>query len=282
MACKDGKITRAELRQALAKVKIALHDPRRADGVHRERRRRRARSSTSSRSSNGKYTDRLVALLEAGCGRVAAAAPRALVRSDELEPLRHRARRRDHPRQRLRADRPRLLDGVRDPEAAELRPRRRLHGRRVHRLRRADRAAAAPTGFSIPIALLLVADVRRVDARRRPARRRDRALRLPPPARRAANRAADHGARRLVLPRERARCCCSAPTTGATTRFCWNNGVLWIEGLHAPGRRARRAGADHRRRRRDRADDRAHATSSRARSSAARCARPRSTARRPR
>ena len=40
-------------------------------------------------------------------------------------------------RQRLCADRPRLLDGVRDPEAAQLRPRRRLHGRRVHRLRRA-------------------------------------------------------------------------------------------------------------------------------------------------
>ena len=32
--------------------------------------------------------------------------------------------------------------------------------------------------------------------------------------------------------------------------FSWNGGVLWSHGLHAPGRRPRRAGADHRRRRR--------------------------------
>ena len=41
LACKDGKITRTELRQAVAKVKLASHDPRRADVVHRERRRLR-------------------------------------------------------------------------------------------------------------------------------------------------------------------------------------------------------------------------------------------------
>ena len=47
----------------------------------------------------------------------------------------------------------------------------------------------------------------------------------------------------------------------------WNGGVLWSNGLHAPGRRARRAGADHRRRRRDRPDAARSRTSSRARSS---------------
>ena len=50
---------------------------------------------------------------------------------------------RDHPRERLRADRARLHDGLRDPEAPQLRPRRRVHDRRVHRLRRPDPARRA-------------------------------------------------------------------------------------------------------------------------------------------
>ena len=52
---------------------------------------------------------------------------------------------RAHPRQRLRADRARLHDGLRDPQAPELRPRRRLHDRRVHRLRHPDAARRAVT-----------------------------------------------------------------------------------------------------------------------------------------
>ena len=87
--------------------------------------------------------------------------------------------------------------------------------------------------------------VRRVDARRRPPRRRDRAFAYRPPARRPANRAADHGARRLLLPRERGLLL-SAPTTAATTPSSWKAASL-VDRDRAPGRRPPGAGADHRR-----------------------------------
>ena len=54
----------------------------------------------------------------------------------------------------------------------------------------------------VPVWLLLVLDDRGRDGRLRGARRRDRALRLPAAARRAADRPADQRARRLVLPRQ--------------------------------------------------------------------------------
>ena len=142
------------------------------------------------------------------------------------------------------------------------------------RVRRPDRVLDPDRAAPVP-------DVRGVDARRRPARRRDRALRLPPPPRRPPNRAADHRARRVVLPRERDR--------AAARRRLPELRHLQLEGRRAlvdrdraPGRRPPRARADHRHRRDDRADDRAHAASSRARSSAGRCGRPRTTGRPPR
>ena len=54
----------------------------------------------------------------------------------DVELLLRSARRRAHARQPVRADRARLLDGVRDPEAPQLRPRRGVHDRLVHRLLR--------------------------------------------------------------------------------------------------------------------------------------------------
>ena len=93
----------------------------------------------------------------------------------------------------------------------------------------------------------------------RAARRDDRALRLPEAAQRAANRAAHHRARRLVLPRERARSSCSARSSRATTAISWPNSAICAEGLHASRPGARRLRADHRRRRDDRSDDRADA-----------------------
>ena len=76
--------------------------------------------------------------------------------------------------------------------------------------------------LSIPIALLLVLMFVARDARRRPARRRDRALRLPPAARRAPNRAADHRARRLVLPRERGAARRSGADYQSYDTFSWD------------------------------------------------------------
>ena len=57
----------------------------------------------------------------------------------------------------------------------------------------------------VPTWLLLMLDHGGGDGGLRDTRRRDRALRLPPVPRRAADRAADQRARRLVLPR-RTRC----------------------------------------------------------------------------
>src|SRR3954449_3363047 len=108
---------------------------------------------------------------------------------------------RRHHRQPLRAHRARLHDGLRRPQAAELRPWRSLHDRGVRRLLhhpavrrilRARHPGAAPAA----------ADVRRVRGGRRRARRGDRALRIPSAAPGAADRAADHRPRRLVLPAE--------------------------------------------------------------------------------
>ena len=83
--------------------------------------------------------------------------------------------------------------------------------------------------------------------RRRDARRRDRALRLPAVTRRASDRAADHGARRLVPAREQRCCCCSAPRTATTTRRPSSRsrpgihiGVLNISLVADPGHRAER------------------------------------------
>ena len=168
-----GTISRASMRAAFAKVKLPTTilgtpvsftsngDRRRCQVPHLQDRERQVRHSRVVR--------RIVGARQPPC-------PHGLS-PDELEPLRHRARLRDRPRMRLRPDRPRLLDGVRDPEAAELRPRRHLHGGRVHRLRRAHdlRRRALALDPDLPAALL---HVLRRDARRRPARGGDRALRL--------------------------------------------------------------------------------------------------------
>ena len=55
-------------------------------------------------------------------------------------------------------------------------------------------------GLTINVVVLIGLMLARRDARRRPARGRDRALRLPAAAERAADRAADQRARRLLLP----------------------------------------------------------------------------------
>ena len=110
-------------------------------------------------------------------------------------------RQRAHNRVPVCADRARVFDGVRDPQATQLRARRPVHGRRLHRVlrdpvvrrseRTVDSGAAAARDHD--------------PARRRLGRRArdgDRALCIPPAARRAADRPADHRPGRLVRARE--------------------------------------------------------------------------------
>ena len=96
-------------------------------------------------------------------------------------------RQRPDPRQHLRPDRAGLHDGLRDPGADQLRPRRDLHDRRLHRADRGDAAlldrAAAARGAA--------ARGRRRRGLGRGVGPRGRARRLPPAARRAAAGAAD-------------------------------------------------------------------------------------------
>ena len=104
----------------------------------REGRRRAARSSSSTGSRAASTPTRSTSLaarsnerpvhLRRGVGRS------LVCDSHGLGQLRPADRQRPHARERLRARRPRLLDGLRDPQAPQLRPRRRRHGRRVHRL----------------------------------------------------------------------------------------------------------------------------------------------------
>ncbi len=61
-----------------------------------------------------------------------------------------------HRGQPLRADRARLLDGLRRPQAPQLRARRRVHGRRVHRLLRPDRARRRRSHPIVPLVPLLL------------------------------------------------------------------------------------------------------------------------------
>src|SRR2546426_2318179 len=108
-----------------------------------------------------------------------------------------------HPWRRLRADRPRLHDGVRHHRADQLRPRRRLHARPlrvallVHAARRdedTDRLAAPDD----PPARL-----HPHDAHDRGPQRRDRPRGLPSAPALDPARAAHHGDRRVFLALER-------------------------------------------------------------------------------
>ena len=115
-------------------------------------------------------------------------------------------------------------------------------------------------------------DARRDDRLR--ARGRDyRAAGLSPAAQRAAARAADHGDRDVVHPRERDAVLARPLADPVSGRH--------PQPRRAPRRRHDRDEADHRRRAGGRADDRAAARSSTARSWARRCARPRRTAKPP-
>jgi hypothetical protein len=83
---------------------------------------------------------------------------------------------------------------------------RRLHDRRVHRLRRAHACSGGAFNPAIPAgaggALIVLGMFVAAMTGSGLPRGRDRALRLPAAAERAADRAADHRARRRVLPRE--------------------------------------------------------------------------------
>ena len=185
-------------------------------------------------------------------------------------------RKRPHAGEPLRADRAGLLDGLRDPEAPELRARRPVHGRCVRRLlrdpvvRRLHRArdpGAAAAAVHVP--------ARR--RRRRNARCRDRALRLPAAARCAADRAADHRARRLVPAREQ-----HAAAVRRLVPRLQHVGVHPVLVRHPHRRAEHQPHPDPRDRAEPGPDDRAAACSSTAPSSAGRCAPSRRTARRPR
>ena len=110
-------------------------------------------------------------------------------------------RQRPHSRQSVCADRARLHDDLRSSKAAELRARRRLHDRLVHRLRRLDRSrwAAQPRDSGRAARPLHVFGR---DDRLGSPRACDRALCLSATSRRSADCAAHLGARRRVLPRE--------------------------------------------------------------------------------
>ena len=66
------------------------------------------------------------------------------------------ARRLGHARQHLRPDRPRLHDGVRDPQAPQLRPRRRVHDRRRTSASACSTSSAAPRTRAISIWLVIL------------------------------------------------------------------------------------------------------------------------------
>ena len=125
-------------------------------------------------------------------------------------------------RQRLRADRPGLHDGLRHPAHDQLRPRRDLHGRHVRgyftAVGLAERRASSTAG---PLASAVCRSLIMMRGRRR-GRDRDcapgRADRLPAPAERAAARAADQRDRRVVLPAVLVPRASSAPASTPTRR----------------------------------------------------------------
>ena len=163
-----------------------------------------ARARTSrSRPSNGsrQAATRHGQARGAAHVRVGGAAGLIFAREQTREGILPDLRQRPHRGLSLRADRARLHDGLRRAEAAQLRARRRVHGRGVHRLLRHPvvrrRARALDPGAAAPVLHVCA----RVD-RLRVSRRRDGALRLPAAAKRAQNRAADHRAGDLVRARE--------------------------------------------------------------------------------
>ena len=83
----------------------------------------------------------------------------------------------------------------------------------------------------VPIWLLLVADHARRDGGLRRARRRDRAVRLPAAARRAADRAADQRARRLVLPRVLDAAAVRRGSSARLRRVLAHGGALFLKGF---------------------------------------------------
>ena len=99
---------------------------------------------------------------------------------------------------RLRADRPGLHDGLRHRPPDQLRPRRRLHGRRLRRLLRHQRPRRPGPRPRRP----LRGGRPRRDGRLHGPRRHHRARRLSPAPPGAEDRRADHRDRRLALPRE--------------------------------------------------------------------------------
>src|SRR5437867_480002 len=110
---------------------------------------------------------------------------------------------RSHPWRRLRADRPRLHDGVRHHRADQLRPRRRLHAgplrlaQLVHAARGDEDADGLAARDDSPTCLSPH------DAHDRGPQRRDRPRGLPAAAALDPARAAHHGDRRVVHARER-------------------------------------------------------------------------------
>ena len=145
-ACKDGKATRAEVRAQVRKTnlkKTLLGFNVKFNSVGDI-----AGGQFGIWKSNGTALrpSRLVVKVNSD-GRAAhlRGGPHAFcarVSGVELESLLGSDRQRPDARERLLADRPGLLDGLRDPQAPELRPRRRLHGRRLHRLLRAPGGSA--------------------------------------------------------------------------------------------------------------------------------------------
>ena len=115
-------------------------------------------------------------------------------------------RQRPDDRRDLRPGRARLHDGLRDHRAHQLRPRRRVHGRRLRVAVRAHQRPR-PDGLGRPASTQIVFVL--VD-RRSPSTMPsigllgvdDRAVRLPAAAQRAAPRPADHRDRRVVHPAE--------------------------------------------------------------------------------
>ena len=117
----------------------------------------------------------------------------------------------------LGADRDRLHARLRDHRADQLRPRRRVHDRLVHRGRVLGLDRTRPDHRTARAGPRAVADADRVDAGVRLAQRADRAGRLPAAAQRAEARAADHRGRASRSSCRTSACCGSAATRPAST-----------------------------------------------------------------
>ena len=126
------------------------------------------------------------------------------------------ARQRRHLGQRLRPDRAGLHDGLRHPAADQLRPRRRLHARRV--LRPATRRALLHAGAATPSLGRRCSCCSTAWWSAALVGLRDRALAYQPVRKSPRLDGADHRHRRVAAARERRRARCSAPTPSSSRR----------------------------------------------------------------